>query len=320
MKKYISPLLFLLTSIIWGFAFAVQKHLSVIPVFTIGVSRGIFASLFLFAAIPLMDKILGNGRKFISKKGLDFTKTEIVGGIACGIILAAGSALQQSGIGGGTDAGKAAFISALYVLIVPIVSLFGGKRSPLNVWIAVALAIGGFYLLCVDGGFNIEFSDLLVLLCAVVFAFHIIVIDHFSPRCDGVRMSCIQFFTVFVVSLPPALIFEGVPNLAAIGAILPELLYYGVCSGGLAYTLQIIGQKDADPAVASIILSLESVFGAIGGAILLHEVMEYKEYIGCAVVFVAIILAQLDFKSIASKIRKKAPDGAGTPSPTPDGK
>ena len=313
MKKHISSLLFFITSIVWGFAFAVQKQLSVLPVFTIGAIRGFLAGAFLFAAIPLMDKILKRERKFISKSGLDFTKTEIVGGIACGIVLAIGSALQQSGLSSGTDAGKAAFISALYVLIVPIISLIGGKRSPLNVWFAVGIAILGFYLLCVNGDFRIEISDLLVLLCALVFAFHIIVIDRFSPKCDGVRMSCIQFFTVFVVSAPLALIFEGLPNTDTLVSILPGLLYYGVCSGGLAYTLQIIGQSDADPAVASIILSLESVFGAIGGAILLDEVMELKEYIGCGVVFIAIIIAQLDFKSIWARIRGASQDTDTSP-------
>lgn len=305
MKKYISSILFLLTAAIWGFAFSAQKYLSVLPVFTINAMRGVLASAFLFLAIPVMDKIMGNGRRFISRKGLDFTKVEIIGGICCGLVLATGSALQQSGIGGGTDAGKAAFISALYVLIVPIISLIGGKRSPINVWIGVFVAIVGFYLLCVNGEFKIEFSDLLVLFCAIVFAFHIIVIDRFSPRCDGVRMSCIQFFTMFVVSAPIALIAEGAPDLSVVGSIFPPLLYFGVCSGGLAYTMQIIGQKDADPAVASIILSLESVFGAIGGAIFLSEKMELKEYIGCAVVFLAIIISQLDFGAIAARFTKR---------------
>ena len=305
MKKYASSLLFLGASVIWGFAFSAQKHLSVLPPITITASRALLAAIFLFLAVPLMDKILGNGRKFISKRGIDFTKTEIIGGVCCGLVLAIASALQQSGIGGGTDAGKAAFISALYVLIVPIIALFGGKRSPLNVWIGVFIAILGFYLLCVDGDFNVQFSDMLLLMCSAAFAFHIIVIGHFSPNCDGVRLSCIQFFTTFVVTTPFAIITGGVPDFAVMGSVFPQLLYFGVCSGGLAYTMQIIGQRDADPAVASIILSLESVFGAIGGAIFLGETMKIKEYIGCAIVFVAIIISQLDFKDVFARIKKK---------------
>ena len=289
---------------LWGFAFAAQKQVSVLPPFTVVAARNFLAALFLFLVIPLMDKITGNGRHFFSRRGLDFTKTELIGGAVCGAILATASVLQQSGIGSGDNVGKAAFISALYVLIVPIISLLGGKRSPLNVWIGVIVSIVGFYLLCIDEGFSVDIADLVVLLSATVYALHIIAIDRFSPRCDGVRMSCIQFFVAFVIATPLSLIFDGAPDLKSLIAVLPALLYFGVCSGGIAYTLQIIGQKDSDPALASIILSLESVFGTVGGVIFLGEEMQPREYIGCAVVFVAILIAQIDFGEIIKKSKK----------------
>ena len=308
MKKYISSLLFLLAAMLWGFAFAAQKQAAIIPVFTVGSIRYLLAGLFLLISIPLMDKILGTGRRFYSRRGLDFTKTELIGGVVCGIILAVASTLQQSGLGEGTDAGKAAFITALYVLIVPIISLLMGKRSPLNVWIGVAIAVVGFYLLCIKNDFSVEFSDLLVLLCSVIFALHIIAIDRFSPRCDGVRMSCIQFFTAFVITTPIAAITDGAPDLEAIISVLPALLYFGICSGGLGYTLQIVGQgmDGVNPAVASIIMSLESVFGVVGGAILLGEKMSTREYIGCAVVFIAVVVSQIDTEAIKRKISDRA--------------
>lgn len=281
---------------IWGFAFSAQKDAGSLPTFSVNATRSIFATVFLLCLIPMLDRFLKNGRHLISRRGLDFSKTELIGGAICGTILASASAFQQFGLGEGTDAGKAAFITALYVLIVPILSLLVGRRAPLNVWISVGVAIVGFYLLCIKDNFSIDFSDCLVLVCALIFALHIMAIDRFSPRCDGVRMSCVQFFTVFVISTVFSLIFEGAPSFVDIGAKLPALLFLGIGSSGIAYTLQIVGQKNGDPTVGSIIMSLESVFGVIGGAIVFGEVMTPKEYIGCAVVFAAVILSQIEFK------------------------
>ena len=296
MKKYISSILFLIAAMLWGFAFSAQKSAEALSAFTVGGVRNIFATLFLLGVIPLMDKFTGNGRHlFGSGKVLDFTRSEIVGGAVCGVILTVASAFQQTGLGDGTDAGKAAFITALYVVIVPIISAIGGKRTPINVWISVGIAVVGFYLLCIKDDFTLMPSDGLVLICAVIFALHITAIDHFSPRCDGVRMSCIQFFVAFILNTILALIFESPIDVGGIGSCLPSLFYLGICSSGIAYTLQIVGQKDVNPAVASVILSLESVFGVIGGAIMLGETMTDREYIGCAVVFASVILSQIDF-------------------------
>ena len=171
-----------------------------------------------------------------------FNKNELIGGAICGLILTIASAFQQFGIGDGTDAGKAAFITALYVLIVPIFALFFGKKSPINVWISVGIAIVGFYLLCIKSDFSIVPSDMLILLCAVIFAGHIIAIDTFSPKCDGVRMSCVQFFVAFVLNTILTFIFDSPIVPSAIVTALPALLYLGICSSGIAYTLQIVGQ------------------------------------------------------------------------------
>ena len=291
---------------LWGFAFSAQKGAANLSAFTIGSVRNIFATIFLLAMIPFLDKFTKNGRKLISREKIfDFNKQELIGGLICGTILTVASAFQQFGVGEGTDAGKAAFITALYVVIVPLFYLCFGKKSPINVWISVGIAIVGFYLLCIKTDFSIVFSDLLVLLCAVIFALHIVAIDKYSPGCDGVRLSCVQFFVAFIFNTILTLIFDSPINFAEIGAALPSLIYLGICSSGIAYTLQIVGQgmDGVNPAVASIILSLESVFGVIGAAIVHSEVMAVREYIGCVIVFAAVVLSQISFKP--SKKHKK---------------
>ena len=271
-----------------------------------GATRNIVATLFLLMVIPFLDKLTGNGRVLISKKRpLDFTKTEIIGGILCGTVLTAASAFQQIGISDETGAGKAAFITALYVVLVPVFYRVLGKKSPITVWISVGIAVVGFYLLCIQDDFTILASDALVLVCAFIFALHIMVIDRFSPSTDGVRMSCVQFFFAFILNSILALIFESPIDFGEIANCLPSVLYLGICSSGIAYTLQIVGQRNCNPAVASIILSLESVFGVLGGAIILGEVLTPRAYIGCIIVFTAVILSQLDVKAIASKMKKK---------------
>lgn len=298
MKKHISLFLFLIATMLWGAAFSAQKAAGVLNAFIIGGIRGIVAALFLLLVIPLLDKLLGNKRGFFGNaklKFLDFNRKELVGGVICGIILSSANAFQQFGINDGTDAGKAAFITALYVVIVPILALVLGKRSSLNVWISIAIAVIGFYLLCIKDGFSVELSDMLVLVCAFIFAAHIIAIDKFVEGCDGVRMSCIQFFVTFVINTAIALILRVDIDFALIGDVLPSLLYLGICSSGIAYTLQIVGQQNVTPAMASIVLSLESVFGVVFAAIIHGERMSVREYIGCAIVFIAVILSQIDF-------------------------
>ena len=300
-KKYISTALLFMAAVIWGFAFAAQDSASNMGAFTLGFARSVVAGVFLIGVILAFDKISGSQRRLFSKKGVDLNRIEIIGGIIIGTVLTVASAFQQLGINAGTDGGKAAFITALYVILVPIYALALRKKAPINVWISVAIAVVGFYLLCIKDDFSIAFSDLLVIAAAMIFPVHILTIDHFSPKCDGIRMSMVQFFTAAVLNLVIALIAEGVGELGTVMPNILPVLYLGIGSSGIAYTLQILGQKDVNPAVASIILSLESVFGVIGTALFLGQTLTPREYLGCAIVLVAVILSQIDFTTLLKK-------------------
>ena len=308
LKKIISPALLVIAAMIWGFAFSAQKEAEAVPAFTLGAVRSIFATVFLAIVIVIKDRITGNERSlFREKRSAPLTKTELIGGVICGAALATASFFQQIGISSGTDAGKASFITALYVVIVPIYALLLKKSAPLNVWLGVGIAIVGFYLLCITGDLTMVPSDALVLLCSFIFPIQILAIDAYSPRCDGVRMSLVQFFVAFIINLIFALILESPIDFSLIGAHIGSLLFLGIGSSGIAYTLQIIGQKGANPAAASILLSLESVFGVIGSAIFLGESMSTREYIGCAVVFLAVLLSEINvYEIIKSKRQNKA--------------
>lgn len=307
MKKRQAYLLFVIATMIWGFAFVAQKAAVVLPPFAVCAIRAGIASLFLMAIIPLTDKITATGRKFYTKRGLDLNKREIVGGIVIGIILTASSVLQQAGLSD-TDAGKAAFITTLYVVLVPIFNSFLGKKPGVNVIIGVPVALLGFFFLCIKPGIGIAPSDLLVLGCAFVFTFHIIGVDRLSVGCDGVRLSLVQFIVSFILDMVLSLIFEGVVSGELIMSVLPSLIFLGIGSSGIAYTLQIVGQKHADPNVSSLILSLESVFAVIGASIVLGERMSPREYLGSALVLLAVFMAQTepDFIKKLFKIQPKA--------------
>ncbi len=298
----------LIAAAIWGFAFSAQKVASSLGAFTIGAVRNLFASIFLLPVIAVLDKVKKSGRRLFGKSNkffVDFNKTELIGGVLCGLVLTTASALQQIGINDGTDAGKASFITALYVVFVPIIGLFYKKRSPVNVWVSIGIAVVGFYLLCIKGDFTMNISDALVLLCAIVFALHIITIDRFAPRCDGVRMSCVQFISAMLFNLVAMFIFERSVTLPDIWQNIIPLLFLGIGSSGIAYTLQIAAQRNLHPAVCAVVLSLESVFGVIGSAILLREVMTPREYIGCAIVFVAVVLSQVDVVQIIKAAKQR---------------
>ena len=226
--------------------------------------------------------------------GIQKRKDLIIGGISCGICLCLASNFQQFGIKY-TTVGKAGFITACYIVLVPIIGLFLGKKCSKFIWAAVAMALIGLYLLCITDGFSIGKGDLLVLVCAFLFSIHILVIDHFSPKADGVKLSCIQFLTCGILSAIPALILEH-PQIPSILAAWQPILYAGVMSCGVAYTLQIIGQKNMNPTVASLILSMESCISVLAGWIILGQQLSAKEILGCVIMFAAIILAQLPQK------------------------
>lgn len=303
-KQTVSSLLCLLAAAIWGFAFVAQKAAIAVPPFTLTAVRSFIGGAFLIPVTMLFDRLHGEGRRLFSKKGLGVTRTEWIGGVLCGAVLASAALFQQFGIVE-TDAGKTAFITALYVVIVPIYGIFLGKRSPLHVWVSIGIAVIGFYFLCIGESFSLAPSDLLVLICALLFALHITVVDRFVDRCDGVRISCIQFFTVGIISLICALIFErGVSFSLILENTLP-ILFLGIGSSGIAYTAQILGQKGAHPAVASVLLSMESVFGVLGGAMLLGERLSGRELAGCIIVFAAVLLSQLPITDWMKKKNNK---------------
>ena len=280
-------LLLFLTATIWGTAFVAQSvGMDHVGPFTFTFARSIIGGLFLIPCICFLRKWSGKTEK------VQVTKVEWVGGICCGIALCAASNFQQIGIAY-TTVGKAGFITALYVVIVPIFGLFLKKKVPGIIWFCVGLSVIGLYLLCMtEGSFTLAYGDFLVFICAILFSVHILVIDYFSPKGDGVVISCIQFLVCGLISGIIVLFTETLRAedlLAAIGPI----LYAGVLSSGVAYTLQIVAQKDVNPTVASLILCLESVISALAGWVILHEALNARELFGCLLMFAAIVLAQI---------------------------
>lgn len=283
-----SSLLLLLTALIWGIAFVAQSvGGDAVGGFTFQGVRNLIGALVLLPVIAVTNR----GKK----EEKEDRKTLLTGGICCGILLCIAGNLQQFGIAY-TTVGKAGFITAMYILIVPVLGIFLKKKAGLKVWIGVLLGAVGLYLLCMNGErFSMGMGDLLVLACSFVFSLHILVIDHFSPKVDGVKLSCIQFFVCGVLSMILAFCFEK-PSIQGILAGWLPILYAGALSCGVGYTLQIIGQKNMDAAVASLILSLESVFSVLAGWVILHQTLSGRELFGCLFMFAAIILAQLPEK------------------------
>lgn len=297
-KKLKGNLMLLLTALIWGSSFVAQRAgMDYIEPFTFNGIRSLIGGLVLIPVIFLLTRTgLGGAEQEAEASSLPKDKkaerkTLLIGGISCGIVLFIASSLQQIGVVY-TTAGKAGFITALYVIIVPIMGIFIGKKIRPIVWLCVLLSIAGLYLLCMKDGFSLGKGDLLVLLCAVAFALHIMVIDHFSPKTDGVKLSCIQFLVCGLISLVPMFAAET-PVLSRILDCWVPILYAGVLSCGVAYTLQVVAQKDTNPTIAAMLLSLESVFAVITGVIILHEQISARELAGCVMMFAAIIIAQL---------------------------
>ena len=285
----------ILAAFIWGTAFVAQDLCAdSIGTFAFNATRYFIAVLALLVVIAVSDKAKKNRPTPTAEEKKAANKQLWLGGLCCGVALAIASNFQQAGLVAGTDAGKAGFITALYVVLVPVFGLFFKRKVSLPVWIAVVCSVVALYLLCIKGDFSLAAGDLLILVCAVCFAVHILVIDHFTAYCDGVKLSCLQFLFAGIISTVCMFLFETVDFAAIWSCILP-LLYVGIFSCGVGYTLQILAQKDSNPTVVTILLSLESVFAVIAGAIILHQQMTAREYIGCVVMFVAVILAQIQF-------------------------
>ena len=295
-KQLRAGLLLTLTALIWGSAFVAQSvGMDYVEPFTYLFSRNVIGGIILIPTMKFVDKF--NGKENNPSAEPKDKRTLIIGGICCGIALFVASSFQQIGIKY-TSVGKAGFITSLYMIIVPIFGIFLKKHVPKKVWVAVVIAIIGMYFLCMTGETGINNGDILVLLCAVGFSFHILIIDHFSPKVDGVRLSCIQFWICALISFFPMVILEK-PTFSMILAAWAPILYAGALSSGAGYTLQIIAQKDIEPTIASLICSLESVFSVLFGWLILHQALSGKELFGCALVFAAVILTQIPEKSKA---------------------
>ena len=284
--------LLLLTAIIWGSAFVAQSvGMEHVEPFTFTFARSIIGGVVLIPVIVLLRKAR-SAESREAQRVARVTKYEWIGGICCGIALCAASNFQQIGMLH-TTVGKAGFITALYVVIVPILGLFLRKRVPALIWFCVVLSVVGLYLLCMPkGAFSLAQGDVLVLICALLFSFHILIIDYFSPKGDGVVISCIQFFVCGVLSGIIMLFVEN-PTFANIMDAKWSVLYAGALSSGVAYTLQVVAQKGVNPTVASLILCLESVVAVLAGWIILGDKLTSRELAGCILMFVAIVLAQL---------------------------
>lgn len=293
-KRRNSELLLLLAALIWGNGFVAQSSaMKSLEPWSFTWMRSFLAFLVLIPVSYLhakqtgQDALCDNERKYLQ-----------LGGVVCGVLLACGTMLQQIGVMY-TTVGKAGFLTALYCVEVPLFSVVFGKRIGRRIWVSVILAVAGLYLLCMQGTLVLAGGDLYVLLCSIVFAFHILVIDYFAPKTDAVRMSCLQFLVCALVTLAGSLFTESV-SLAAVRSGFVELVYAGCISMGLGYTLQIVGQKNADPVMASILLCLESVFGALAGFFLLHQGMTVRQVLGCALMFAATVLSSLPEKENAA--------------------
>ena len=304
MKKIRGALSLTLAALIWGTAFVAQSlGMDHIGPFTFNSARNFIGCIVLLPVIFLLRR--RNDPAKAQGAAQHYRKTLWVGGVICGTILAVAASLQQIGIQF-TTVGKAGFLTALYIVLVPIAGLLFGKRVPAAVWVSVVIAAAGTYLLSIKEGFSIGTGDLFVILCALGFTAHILAVDHFSPQVSGVELSCIQFPTAGVLSGIAALVTEA-PTLQNVWLSIGPLLYTGVLSSGVAYTLQVVGQKDTPPAVASLLMSLESVFAALSGWLILQQQMSGREAFGCVLVFAAVILAQLPLSAIRAKLsRKKA--------------
>ena len=289
-KQLAGSLLLLLTALIWGCAFVSQRiGMSYVGPFTFNSIRTFIGGLFLIPFIPIICR----NQPMLPPKG-SARKVLLTGGLVCGLLLCLATNLQQVGIQY-TTAGKAGFITSLYIVLVPLLGLFVGQRVRISLWVAVILAVIGLYLLCMGGRLVLERGDLYILLCALTFAFHILAVGYFATRTDGIKLSCLQFLISGAVGMIFMFIFET-PRINDILACTLPILYAGIFSCGLAYTFQIIGQKHVSPAVASLLMSFESVFAALSGALILGEHFSSRELIGCLLMFCAVILAQLPEK------------------------
>lgn len=284
-------LLLFLTATIWGSGFIGQKlGIEHISPFAFTFFRTFIGGVCLIPVILIMRRLnIRAGRIIFSND----KKLLCLGSVLCGFFLIVSESFQQYGLLY-TDVNKASFITSLYMVFVPLFGIFAGHKITFKLSLSVALSTFGLYLFCMKGAFSLRFGDLLVLLCAIGFAFHILVISYFINHVDGVMLSCGQFFCASAMGLL-MMLFDGVPSADMVFLAMPAILYVGIMSNAVAYTLQIVAQRGINPAVASLIMSLESVMGAVFGVLFLNEVMSQREIIGAGLMFCAVVLTQLKF-------------------------
>lgn len=288
-RRMLGNLLLILTAMIWGTAFVAQRvGMESIEPITFAAARMALAAV----AVGLVALLTGRDGRLPEAERARRRKNNLMGGVCCGVFLASASVTQQMGLVT-TTAGKAGFITAMYMLLVPVINfaLFRKKNTWL-VWLAVLIGVAGMYLLCVNEGFSLTRGDALVCVCAVLFSGHILCCDHFAPLGDPIRISAIQFAVATLICGVAAFILEA-PTWEKVASAGIPIAYCGIMSGGVGYTLQIVAQRFTDPTVASLLMSLESVFAAIAGALILGERMRPREFMGCVVMFIAIVLVQL---------------------------
>mgnify|MGYP003821651111 CR=1 FL=1 len=303
----------ILAAFIWGTAFVAQSiGAEYVGPLTFNTARSAIASAVLLAVSWIFRRI--RRRDFAGEARPDprYRRELLPGGLCCGCILTVAANLQQLGLKT-TTSGKAGFLTAMYIVLVPVFGLFFHKRVAPTIWVSVGLAVAGLYFLCIGEGFSISRGDLYMIACSVCYTVHILAIDHFTRYVDGVELSCAQFLVMTVLSGAGMLLFET-PSFSGLHACLGALLYAAVFSSCIAYTLQILAQKDANPTVLSLLLSLESVFAVLAGALVLHDHMSGREYFGCALMLCAVVLAQLPGRRPAGEAASpdlglKKPDG-----------
>lgn len=305
MKNLKNAFILLLAAIIWGIAFVAQTTGGdAVGPYSFNCIRSFIGAAVLIPVIKFMDaKKIGVG----GPKTKEDKRHLLIGGVCCGICLASASIFQQLGLFLGTAAGKAGFLTTCYIIMVPILGLFLKKHCGWNIWIAVVITLFGLYLLCINDGFLMQTSDIYVLLCSVLFSLQIMCVDHFVVKCDPVRLSQLQFLTAGIISMPFMIMLDIQHSMEGFKMWLPSLmsgdawialLYAGVMSSGVAYTLQMVGQKGFNPTIASLIMSLESVFSVLAGWLLLGQKLSGKELFGCLLIFIAVIFSQIPFEEM----------------------
>ncbi len=300
-KTFLGPAILMIGSVIWGVSFVAQSDGGVVGSFTFQGLRNTLAFLSIGAAVLVKEKIERRGaprRKYQSAKDyFDKNRVQLKAGLLCGIFLFIAVITQQFGIdlqGTEVSVGRAGFLTAMYIVLVPVFGVVLKKKVTLKAWVSVAVAVGGLYLISVKpgSGFGISTADVLMIICAAFFSMQILTVDAFSRSTDGLRLSCTEFLIAAVLSLIGMALFER-PDPEQIRSNLGAILYSGVMSGGVGYTLQILGQKFTKPVLASLLMSFESVFSALSDWIIRGNALSVRELAGCAVMFAAVILAQL---------------------------